>query len=75
MPTTIKQIIWNVNSTLVERVRRLRTLAQTELLPTGSMDTRAAVQTALKTIQNNPERILDWFSEEEIALNIMMEEV
>lgn len=73
-PISYRQLIWNVNSTLRERMRRLRTLSASSILPSGELDISNTTHTAIELLREKPEHILEWLSEEELALYVKLEE-
>ena len=72
---TRQELIKEVNATMRERARRLKVLKRSKILPTDDVDVEAMADVAVAHLAAKPARIFDWFSEEEIALLISLEEI
>lgn len=61
---------------LKSRAKRLKVLRASRILPEGdSLLLSVEVGRALKILNGNPNRVLDWISPEELALCVAFEEV
>jgi Asp-tRNA(Asn)/Glu-tRNA(Gln) amidotransferase A subunit family amidase len=73
---TYKELIKKVHKNLTGRAKRIRILHNSNILPAHKdIDVDKAVEQAIEALRAKPERIIDWFTCEEIALHIKMEEV
>lgn len=72
---TRKKLARNVSHIMSERIRRLSVLRKSTILDNSEVDVGEETVRALRTLEENPRRILHWISEEELALYSSMEDM
>ena len=69
------ELISAVRATMKERSKRLGILRNSGILADPVVNVETEARWAIEILRARPERVLDWFSEEELALYVSMEEV
>ena len=73
---TYKKLIKRVHKNLLGRAKRIRILHNSNILPAHKdIDVDKAVEQAIELLRTKPEKIIDWFTCDEIALHFKMEEI